>query len=278
MRKAMMGVGGLGLLTLAMNGFAGNPVAPMVTEVAPQPTVIVEIVRPFNSAPKTSGPIDLDVVLKNTGAVAMNAITVKFGYGTESNEQVVSVPAHGARVLQVHDPIGLTSICAPRNYTIDLKGPGAVTATRHAHVTPACSFKSALVDEWNLKTPDRVLDAEKGNIYLTNAVLETAPTCSAGAKLKAQVANQTKLASASILVQAHNGTTVKAQTSAAFPIAAGEYKNVVLTPVGPAGPPLDSLNLDIVDWTHGFGSKLVSHSIEITTTKTCTTAVSLDPG
>jgi hypothetical protein len=87
------------------------------------------------------------------------------------------------------------------------------------------------------------------------------------------MSNRSKLSSPSLLVQAKAGATVLSQTSAAFPLGAGEYKNVELTPVANGRRELpDTVDVAIVDWTRGLGSHLVNQGIQVKTTKSCSLA------
>lgn len=281
----------LGVLTLALNGLAAPPTngTPPTTPVKPGSLPIDSIapvaggVRiagfrlvtpPTPAAPYTGGPLDVEVLLENKDRAPAQAITVKLGTG--ALEQVVSIPPGGTRYVKFTDPSGLVSSCSPKTYTIDIAGQGAVAGTHKGTITPTCTFKSSVVDPWNLAAPDRVLDWQKGRVFVENATLEAAPSCNAGPKLKARIVNNSKTASPSLTVQLKANDVVKAQTSAAFPLAAGELKTILLTPV--AGPldVTDKLDVFINDWTKSLGAQVANQGIRVNTTRTCSLGVAFE--
>lgn len=211
----------------------------------------------------TGGALTVEVLLSTWGTTASNA-TVKLDWGTgnTSTQVALSPVAPGKQALEklakLTDP-GLASGCQPRTYTISVSnGDAANDASQSWIVTPSCKFTSSIVDEWNQAEPDRVVEREANGVYLDQAAIEAAPTCTAGPKFKATIYNHTKISSPSLIVQASYGTEILAQTTAAFPLAAGASKNVELAAVGRADVP-PFLRLVIVDWTHGLGAAVMSH-------------------
>lgn len=297
MRRSVL-VFAFGLL-ISTTAIAGDPKA-MATEKAPAPANSSASSRVVSASPSTpalsaialkitgvkglkfapaytGGPTEFALDVENVSASPVEGVVVKVVASGLTSEQKVSIPAKTTVPVRITDTAGLSNVCAPRDYEISLIGSGAPSGTRKVTITPTCTFTSNLVDEWNLATPDHVEAEQKGNVYLTNIAIVTAPTCTAGVKVKAQVANQSKLTSPSLLVQVHNGSTVKAQTAAAFPLGLGEHKEVLATPVGNPGEMFDRLEVTLVDWSKGLGSKLVNHSAQVQTKKSCVLAYALAP-
>jgi hypothetical protein len=133
-----------------------------------------------------------------------------------------------------------------------------------------------VVDPWNQVTPDHQQSLQSDSLFIWNTVVESAPTCTTGLKAKVTVRNNSKLSSPSILVHASNGGTVKAQTPAAFPIAVGQSKDVIVEPYGAQSGDPTALTLTIVDWTHSLGNHLGAQGVTITPTRSCTLAAALD--
>jgi hypothetical protein len=81
------------------------------------------------------------------------------------------------------------------------------------------------------------------------------------------------------VVNASTNGTVKAQTAAAFPIAAKESKDVTLTPYGTiSGEPTTTLTLGIVDWTKSMAGHVGAQGVTIDTTRSCVLETVLDGG
>jgi hypothetical protein len=263
--KAALGtVVGVGALLVATEGAA----------TLTRPTVRITAVT--SPGIYTGGPLDLQVAVES-GAAAPRSAVLSLDYGGGTATQTLALPATATSVVKtakLTDPGGLTSGCSPRSYVVRLTTPGdrANDQSFTIDVTPSCTFTSSIVDEWNMIEPDRVDEAKKDSVYLQNAAIETPPTCTAGPRIKAQIVNHSKLSSPSLIVQAKDGAVVKAQTSAAFALAAGSYKELVLTPVGAHDPAAKEVVV-ITDWTHGLGTHVDHHGITVTTKRSCTVAV-----
>jgi len=243
------------------------PRGPVRIEAFQKPTVI-GIPTPY-----AGGAVDVELVLTNTTKTPQNDVVVTIEYGRDGKlSQTVNVPAQGKAKVKFTDPVGLTGACAPRSYGIVARTTDGQQDSRHGVITPTCTVSSKLVDPWNLAEPDRVEERQKDAVFFDNAVLESA-SCAEGLKIKGRMSNRSKLSSPSLLVQAKGGTTVVAQTTAAFPLGAGEYKTVELTPVANGRREIpDTVDVAIVDWTHGLGSHLVNQGIQVKTTKSCSLA------
>ncbi len=238
-----------------------------------------EITDTKASATYTGGALDVTVSVLRWADTTTNAL-VKLTWDSGEISQTVSVKGSGGTAnkpvtkVTLTDPTGLPSGCSPKAYrvSITIDGEEYNNNTRNVEVTPTCTFASSIVDLWNLSNDtDQVVVEQKDKVYLTNAVLETAPSCVAGPKIKARIVNHSKISTPSLLAQARSGESVRAQTAAAFPLAAGSYKEIVLTPVGPHDVTA-KLDLAIVDWTHVLGSHIENHGLTVTTTRNCTLA------
>jgi len=238
----------------------------------------VRIVGFHRSGPNgvyTGGALGVAVDVENKGAAAAEGVTVKLDVGGgQILESTVTIPASSTRTLIFNDAAGLTSSCKANAYAISLAGPGTGNASRAGRITPSCTFKSSVEETWNLMTPDHVEAEKAGNAYLTAPTLVSAPVCGAGPTIKVRMVNKSTASSPSIIVQAKEWTAaapVKAQTAAAFPIAASESKDLVLTPVASASGDVPAkLALHIVDWTKSLGGHTSDGGIFVNTTRTCT--------
>jgi hypothetical protein len=287
-------LGALSIFAVTVNGWAepsmkvARPsitVAPTVRVVGfrrsavSSPGALATVPSTEGQAPYTGGAYYLAVDVENTSASAADGIVVKLGAGGAALESTISIPAKATRTAIFTDTAGLLSSCAPKPYTINLAGAGTSTATRNAQVTPKCAFSSKVDEEWNHKAPDHVDAIQKNNVYLTDASLLAPPTCSAGPKMKVRIASQYPGSSPSLVVQAKaavpNGA-VKAQTAAAFPLGAKEYKELTLTPVAVASSDVaPKMALEIVDWTKSLAGHIADSGITVTTTRSCTLAFAL---
>jgi hypothetical protein len=240
-----------------------------------QPTIKLLSVRP--PATYEGGAYRLELEIQSMAPHSGN-VTVKLDSGNTSLDTqiiaMVGTTAATTKYMSVGDPAGLSS-CKPKTYTVSLIPAGGVAVSQLVEVTPHCALASAIRDEWNQLSPDNVDATKKDNVYLTNAVLESAPTCQGGPKIKADIVNNSKLSSPSLVVQLKSGETVSAQTAAAFALPAGAGKTVVATPVVPAADVPDSQTLVITDWTHALGTHIATHTIEVTTKRHCTLVATL---
>ena len=119
-----------------------------------------------------------------------------------------------------------------------------------------------------------------GNAYLTAPAIQSGASCKTSPTIKVRIVNQSSLASPSIIVQAKDwtaGGTVKAQTAAAFPLAAKESKELVLTPVASKdAEPSPRMSLAIVDWTKSLQGHTSNGGIFVNTTRSCSLAFALE--
>jgi len=269
---------GLVVTTMAAMSSAGEPLARPRIELAP-PVKISGFHRPGGWQPAyTGGSIPIVVDVQNTGYTNANVV-VKLDIGEAVLEKTVSILARTAKDVTFDDTEGLASSCKPKSYAITLAVPGAADQVRTGTVQPSCTFKSTLGESWNLMSPDRVEAEKTGNAYLSRPVLVSGPTCSAGPTVKVHMINRSVYASPSIIVQAKDADAtpqVRAQTSAAFPIAAGEDKELLLTPVsGVSGEVPERIRLSIQDWTKSLRGRTSDGGISVVTTRSCQLAFDL---
>lgn len=292
MRKLATAVGMLGMCTLAANGFAETvkpgtkppgttpQIAPPVVAGTPAPTLHIMSVKPVTATGYTGGPLSLEVVVENTGKVVATAHVYSEIPTTNPAgflEQTVQVLAGSTAKLIFKDPVGFgtDAPCAPRPYGFKIAGlGGADNIARHATLTPTCSFTSKIVDPWNLAVPDRVEDAKKNKVYLTNAVLEHGPTCTMGVKFKGQVTNASAKAGTSVMLVGNVGDKIVAYSTAfALPVSSG--KTVEANAAAGAVPA--SMDVKLFDPTKNLTTSIENQGITITTTRSCTLMSSLDP-
>lgn len=224
-------------------------------------------------APYSGGPFDVSVDIVDDTNTFFNDATVHLTT-LDGLDQTQTAPApvnaQGPKSFTFHDPKGLTSACWPKPYRIDLKSlAGAQTASGQA--TATCTIVSTKVeDPWNHAEPDRVFEAQKASVFLTNATLEKA-TCADGIKLKVTVVNHSKISAASLIVQGKDAATgrVVTQVEAAFPLAAGASKTVELAPPQRYADVPDRVDIAIVDWTKQLGANVQNQGLRVVTSKSC---------
>lgn len=246
------------------------------------PTVkVVGFHRPpgYQNAAYAGGPLAVAVDVENTGnGPADTNVKLTAPSGVVMNAQL-TVPAHSTRYVLIQDSEGLASSCAPKDYKIALSGAGTSELPRHARITPSCTFSSTLEETWNQMSPDHVEAEKKGNAYLQSPKIVSPATCGKPAPtVKVTVINHAAASSPSLIVQERDwsaASTVKGQTAAAFPIAANEMKEVVLTPVPSASEPSAKMKLTIVDWTKSLGGHTSDGGIFVNTTRSCSLDVDL---
>lgn len=264
-------------MAAASTGAAGQPMR--VSTTRPQidlaPAVrVVAFRRPAGQAGAyTGGSLPVAIDVENTGATAAENVMVKVASGAKSFEGALTIPARTTRTIVLVDAEGLASSCEAKPYAISLVGAGIAENKRSARITPSCSFSSTLEETWNLMKPDQVEAERNGNAYVTSPSIAAAPACGKAApSIKARVVNKSAKSSPSLIVQAKDATagSVKAQTSAAFPLASGEQKEVLLTPVANAGAePAVKMKLSLVDWTKSLGGRTSDGGIFVNTTRSC---------
>lgn len=275
--------------TMAASGSAGEPSMnrplgrPRIVVAAP--VRVVGFHRPAGqTGAYAGGPLALAVDVENTGNVAAEGVVIKLSSGDSAMSATLSIPARSTRTAIIQDSEGLESSCQAKSYAISLTGAGAASDARAARIAPSCTFSSTLEETWNKMSPDRV-DAEKtGNVYLTNPVIVAAPTCAKAAPaIKVSIISHAVKSSPSLIVQAKEWTaiaSVKAQTSAAFPLAPNESKAVVLVPVPSASngaEPASKMKLGITDWTKSLGGHTSDGGIFVNTTRSCALDLALLP-
>ena len=272
------------LTTVAASGSAGEPAAkpalrPRI-EVAP-PVRITGFHRPAGQvAGYTGGALALAVDVENAGPTTVDGVVVKIGEGDRVLEAVLSIPARSTRTAVLTDHEGLASSCKAKPYTLSLAGPGTGGGSREARVTPTCTFASTLEETWNLMSPDRVEANKAGNVYLTAPAIAAAPACGKGPAVKVRIVSRAAASSPSLIVQAKDWSAsgqVRSQTAAAFPLASGEQKELVLAPVsgGELEPPA-KMKLAIVDWTKSLGGHTADGGIFVNTTRSCSLDFALE--
>ena len=275
---------GLVVSTMAATGSAGEPAPKPAArpriELAPQVRVTGFHRASGQVGPYAGGALALAVDVENTSAAAVEGIVVKVDAGDHVLEATLTIPARATRTALLTDAEGLASSCKPKPYTVTLAGTGTAGASREAHVTPSCTFTSTVEETWNLMSPDRVEAHKAGNVYLTAPAIVSAPACGKGPTMKARIVSRAAASSPSIIVQAKEWSgsgQVKAQTAAAFPLASGEQKDLVLasTPGGDFDVPA-KMKLAIVDWTKSLGGHTDDGGIFVNTTRSCTLDVGLE--
>lgn len=285
---------GLAIMVVAFAGQASaeDPVVKVVkpgVSIAP-PLRIVSFSRsnaakpgeiataPSGSGAYTGGQYYVGVQVENTTDKPIDKAAVKLTFGATTLESVLAIPAKSSRVAIFTDPEGITSSCAPKAYNVEVTPPGGVAIAKKAHVTPTCTFTSNVDEAWYHATPDSVEYAQKDTAYVTGAKLVTPPTCSGGPQLTVRIYNHSGKASPSLIVQAKTpgaNPVVKAQTAAAFPLAAKDYKELTLTPVNGANADVaPKLDVAINDWTHSLN--IANGGITVETKRSCTLAFGLD--
>lgn len=265
--------------TLATLGHAGEaaPTARPKIELAPQVRVVGFHRAPSQSGAYTGGALAVAVDLENAGSSAVDGLIVKLVDGDDMLESAaLSIGPRGKRTVYFTDPEGLSSSCKDKPYTIQLSNG----VRRSAHVTPTCAFSTTIEETWNQMSPDRVDALKTGNAYLTSPALVTAPSCGKGPTLKVRIVNKAAVSSPSIIVQAKDwsaGGAVKAQTSAALPLASNEQKELLLTPVSNGdGDVPAKMKLGIVDWTKSLKGHTSDGGIFVNTSRSCSLAFDLD--
>lgn len=280
MRTFMMStVVGLMVMAMAATSSAGEPapsapVARPKIDLALSPVTITDFRRPTGWLPAyTGGSVPIVIDLYNSSQSAANDVVVRLDIGEKVIEKTVSIGARRKLELAFEDTEGLPSACKAKPYTIKLAVPGAAEITRSAHVQPHCTFTSTIEETWNLKSPDRVEAEKTGNAYLSRPGLVSAPTCSAGPTLKVRMVNRSAYGSPSVIVQAKDWDATpqaRSQTSAAFAIASGEDKELLLTPIAnAAGEVPERMNLTIVDWTKSLKGRTSDGGIFVNTKRSC---------
>lgn len=272
----------LAISTMATSGSAEEAkIATSRPRLELAPTVrVVGFHRPTGQTGMyTGGALGLMVDVENTGNSLAENVVVKLASGNQILESTVSIPARSTKGVQLNDADGLSSSCSVNQYKISLSGQGTGDATRNAHITPSCTFTTKIEQTWNLWTPDHVEAEKAGNAYLYAPSLQNGGSCGSVPTLKVRIMNKSTLSSPSIIVQEKDWTTgqVKAQTSAAFPLGAGEDKEVLLTAVSNSGgEPPARMGLAIVDWTKSLKGHTSSGGIFVNTTRNCSLSVALD--
>jgi hypothetical protein len=280
MRKVASVAGVLGVVTLAWNAAAiptekspvQPPQAPPPQVVPAAPTVHVVGFRNLHKGAYTGGPIVVEVDLVNDGP-ATATVSVRLAHILTMLEKTVEVPSTAragstrpVTKVTFTEPKGVEESCSPHSYFITLQGPAADTRLRNARVTPSCSFSTVVDDPWNHMTPDRAEDAKAGKAFVSNVVVETAPSCSVGMKLKATVLNMSSKGGSSIIASAKVGESVKAQ-SIAFALPAGASKDASLGLVpGVSG----DVDVTIFDPTHNLTPAIANHAITVKVARACT--------
>lgn len=280
--RTLMGtVVGLMVTAMAATSSAGEPgpVARPRIEIAP-PVKITSFRRPTGWMPAyTGGSVPVVIDLYNGSQSAIDNVVVKLDIGDKVLEKSVSIGGRRALEVAFDDTEGLTSSCSAKQYSIKLAQPNAGEVSRTAHIQPTCTFTSTIEETWNLRSPDAVEAEKKGNAFLTRPVLVSAPTCNAGPTMKVRLANRSSYASPSIIVQVKDWDAtpqVRSQTSAAFPIAAGEEKEVLLMPAsGVSGEVPERMALSIVDWTKSLKGRTSNGGIFVNTKRSCQLAYDL---
>lgn len=277
MRSKTMGMAVLAMVAVATSAGAGEPAAKTTArpriELAPAVRVTGFRRAPGQTGAYTGGALALAVDVENTGSSPAEGVVVKVTSGGQTLAATITIPARSSRAVLLTDGEGLASSCKPKPYSLSLSGPGTGDAKRDARVTPTCTFTSTLDETWNQKSPDRVEAMQTDHVYLSSPSIVTAPTCGKGPTMKVRIVSKTTATSPSLIVQAKEWTAggkVKAQTSAAFPLASRESKDLVLTPVtGGDGEVPARMHLDIVDWTKSLGGRDSDGGIFVDTTRSC---------
>jgi hypothetical protein len=280
MRKVASVAGVLGVVTLAWNAAAipteRPPVQPPPQAPQPQvlaaPTVHIVGFRNLHKGAYTDGPINVEVELVNDGP-ATATVSVHLAHQLTMLEKTVEVPVASRGTsskpitkVTFTEPKGVEESCSPHPYFITLKGPAADTRMRSARIVPSCSFTTTVTDPWNQMTPDRAEDAKAGKAFVSNVVIETAPSCSVGMKLKATVLNMSPKGGSSIIAAAKTGEIVRAQ-SIAFALPAGASKDASLGLVpGVSG----DVDVTIFDPTHNLTPAIANHAITVKVARACT--------
>ena len=231
----------------------------------------------------TGGSLAVAFEVENTAFVGMDNVVVKMSANGKTWEglEPISIPAHTTRTIVVVDKDGLESSCAPTTYSVTVSALGVNAVARNAKLTPSCTFSSSIEETWNKMTPDHVEAEKNGNAFLKSPALTSAATCAKPSPtIKVHLQNNSAKSSPSMVVQATDAggnRKVKAQTTAAFPLASGEDKEVLLTPYASAGSePAERMSLGIVDWTKSLGGHTSNGGIFVNTKRSCSLAYSLE--
>jgi len=267
-------VAALAVTTVVASGEA-RPLARPRIELAPPVRVVA--FRRLQPGSYAGGALGVAVDVENTTNADVDGVSVKLAIGEKVLETTLSIPARAAGTATFTDDEGLASSCKPKPYAITLAGPGTGGARRNAQITPTCTFSTRLEQTSNQMSPDRVEAQRSGNAYLTAPALVSAPTCGKGPTIRARIVNNASVGSPSLIVQAKEwsaSATVHAQTSAAFPLAVRESKDVLLTPVGDGDVPA-KMALGIVDWTKSLGGRTSDGGIFVVTSRSCALDVAL---
>jgi hypothetical protein len=269
---------GLVVMTMAASGSAQEQPAKVVTginfQVAP-PVRVAGFHRYGQTGAYTGGSLGIGVDIENKSDKPADFVSVKLDLGGgKILEQMVSVPPNGMRMATFFDSDGLASSCTATKYKIMLSGPGtgANGTVKDAYVTPTCLFTSKVEETWNMMSPDKVAAEKAGNAYLYSPAVTFNANCGAAPTIKVKIVNKSSLSSPSLIVQAKDFSNgqVKSQTAAAFPLAAGESKDLLLTPVAAnSGEPAAKMNLAIVDWSKSLQGNTSNGGIFINTTRSC---------
>lgn len=272
---------GLAMVTAATTGSAGEPVvqARPKIELAP-PVRITAFRRPTGWLPAyTGGSVPVVIDIDNSGNAQVDDVVVKLDIGEKVLEKTVSIGGRKRMELVFEDTEGLASSCAAKQYSIKLAMPGVAESTRTGSIQPTCTFTSSIEEGWNLKSPDLVNAEKSSTAYLSRPVLVSGPTCSAGPTVKVRLVNRSGYASPSVIVHARDLDStpqIRSQTWAAFPIAAGEEKDLQLSPVGGVTPDVpERMVLGIVDWTKSLKGRTSGGGLAIVTKRSCQLAYDL---
>ena len=235
----------IGLFLLVLGVAAHAAPAPIVPVPAPtgrvqadMPPVIADARRTptpkgLPNAPYASGPIYVDVQVKNPSSKALDTeLTVErpVSYSPLSFAQVAKVPVriepYGSSWLTYADPEGLRASCGASPYKVTL-GTGAI---KRVLLTPSCSFAIETVDPVSALPPDTRQAARANKLSYGAPSLTDAPTkCNQLLKVRAPLLNKS----------ASNATGVMLRLDTPEAGTFGPTSPSVDVAAGGSSPPLD---------------------------------------
>lgn len=232
-------------------------------------------------APYVKGPIELIVEVAHAGPKPLpGKVRVMFSYakadlsGTAMLDTWIEVAPNSRAEARFVDPDGVAAGCWARSYNVSLMGSPDVETKNHVGwLKPDCTFKTKLVDSFNLMTPDRVEDATAGRAFLSSANLGGPYACGKTLPIGVKVHNASPKAGQSLEVRLTevDGSQVGKGLANVGP------KSVVnaLVQGSPKGFQ-GKMKLTLADPTNSLGGKIASQAVDVVVERSCTLSTKLD--
>jgi hypothetical protein len=233
------------------------------------PGAFVSAFAPTPAAGYQGGPLTLDVAVLNERSEAAKQIQVQFfAPGAGLFAQTIDVDANATKKVAFADSVGMSALCLPKTYTVQLEGAGVDTArkTRSFEVIANCTFQASVDNPWSQMEPDRVADAQDHYLTTPTAVVEGEQTCAAPLKVKVSVWNRSGYAANGIRVELHDVKTVAVARTAPFDVAKGGSRDVLLQADYAVG---GKMTVALVDPTSSVHGKVINQGLAVNVLARC---------